>query len=55
MFSPYGAVVGCQTAVAHQCLKVFVSTMQFYAGLFDPRPDLAIPARTVKAPYAWWW
>lgn len=55
MLSPYEAVVGCQAAVANHCIKAIISTLQFYTGLLDPRPDLSIPARSVRMPYAWWW
>lgn len=55
MFGPYEAVVGYQTALVNQCMKYFAATIAFYTGVFDPRPDLAVPARSVKTPYAWWW
>jgi hypothetical protein len=25
------------------------------AALLDPRPDLAVPARSVKLSFLWWW
>jgi hypothetical protein len=55
MFNPYEVIVGCQAALVNQCLKALLATMHYYAGLLDPRPDLAVPARSVKLPYAWWW
>ena len=55
MFNPYGVVIGAQTVVASQCMKAMLATAHFYTSLFDPRPDLAMPARSVRLPYAWWW
>ena len=55
MFSPYGAVATAQAVVVSQCVKSYLATVNLYAGLLDPRPDLAIPARSVRVPYAWWW
>lgn len=55
MLGPYGALVGYQSAVVSQYMKVLLAAAHAYAGLLDPRPDLALPARSVKVPYAWWW
>lgn len=55
MFGLYEAVTGYQTALANQCMKYIAAAVTLYTGLFDPRPDLAVPARAVQNPYAWWW
>ncbi|MBL8660207.1 MAG: hypothetical protein JNM75_10685 [Rhodospirillales bacterium] len=55
MYSPYEAFIGCQAALTNQCVKALLAAVEFYAGLLDPRPDLAVPARSVKVPYVWWW
>jgi hypothetical protein len=55
MLAPYGALVGYQAAIAGQYVKVVLAAVHAYTGLLDPRPDLAVPARSVKVPYAWWW
>lgn len=55
MFGPYEALIGYQTTLVTQCVKSIASAIAFYTGVLDPRPDLALPARLVKRPYAWWW
>jgi hypothetical protein len=55
MLGPYGALVGYQAAIVSQYMKVVLGAAHAYADLLDPRPDLAVPARSVKVPYAWWW
>ena len=55
MLGPYGAVLGCQAAIVSQYIAAVLAAAHAYAGLWDPRPDLAVPARSVKVPYAWWW
>lgn len=52
---PYEALLGYQAAIVSQYMKAVLAAVHAYAGLLDPRPDLAVPARSVKAPYAWWW
>ena len=42
-------------AVGRQWLKLAVDAVHWYAALLDPRPDLGVPVRKVKAPYIWWW
>jgi hypothetical protein len=42
-------------AVGRQWLRLAVDAAHWYAALLDPRPDLGVPARQVKAPYLWWW
>ena len=37
-------------AVGRQWLKLAVDAVHWYAALLDPRPDLGVPARKVKAP-----
>ncbi len=44
-----------QIAVGNYCLTAFASILALYASVLDPRPDLAVPARRVRLPYAWWW
>lgn len=41
--------------MAEQWLSTACSVAKWYLGLFDPRPDLSMPARSVKFPYTWWW
>lgn len=31
------------------------SMVDAYASMLDPRPDLAVPARSTLAHYEWWW
>lgn len=49
------SLVSCVTVVAHRWVESVVYVAEIYTTLFDPRPDLAIPARSTKLPYAWWW
>jgi hypothetical protein len=51
----YEALVGYQAAIVSQYMKTVLAAAHAYAGLFDPRPDLGVPARSVKVPYVWWW
>lgn len=55
MISSYDNVVRYQTEFARHALRATLSVAGWYVSLLDPRPDLAIPARTVKSTYAWWW
>ena len=41
--------------VAHRWIESVLCVTEIYTALFDPRPDLAIPARSMKLPYVWWW
>lgn len=41
--------------IAEQWLSAACSVTEWYLGLFDPRPDLSIPARSVTLLYKWWW
>lgn len=41
--------------MAEQWLSAACSVTEWYVGLFDPRPDLSIPARSVTLLYKWWW
>lgn len=41
--------------MAEQWLNTACSVTKWYLGLFDPRPDLSIPARSVRVLYIWWW
>jgi hypothetical protein len=49
------SVVSYPCIVAQQLLSTLVSSAGWYSAVFDPRPDLSVPARSVKLPYAWWW
>ena len=48
-------VVKYQAAVGGQWLSTLLVIAGCYAAVMDPRPDLAIPARSIRFPYAWWW
>jgi hypothetical protein len=48
-------VVNFQTALGRQWLSTLLVAAGSYAAVMDPRPDLAIPARSIKFPYLWWW
>ena len=41
--------------VQQQWLAMVLYLAEWYASLLDPRPDLSIPARSTRFPYAWWW
>lgn len=51
----YQAMIGYQETITRQWLKTLMSLVCWYTSLLDPRPDLAVPARSIKTPYAWWW
>jgi hypothetical protein len=44
-----------QAAVAKQWLSTLLLIAGCYATALDPRPDLALPARSIGMPYVWWW
>lgn len=47
---------GWPAAAGRQWLKCLIRLSHCYAALLDPRPDLAVPARRIRTPYAvWWW
>jgi len=48
-------VVSYPTDVAQKCLTAFLSSAGWYTAVLDPRPDLAVPARSLRLPYVWWW
>jgi hypothetical protein len=50
-----GALLGYQGAAIVHWVEAVASVAKAYAGLLDPRPDLSVPARTVRLPYKWWW
>ena len=52
---PYHALLGYQASLAQQWVAMTVAVTHAYVGLFDPRPDLSVPARSIKRPYGWWW
>jgi hypothetical protein len=51
----YRALFGFQTAVVEHWARSVCTVVKSYVALLDPRPDLAIPARSVQRAYAWWW
>jgi hypothetical protein len=55
MGEPFREMVGYQSAMTHHVLGMMLSFTKSYVSLMDPRPDLAIPARTMRYVYAWWW
>lgn len=36
-------------------LRLLACLTDWCGTVFDPRPDLAIPARRVRLAYFWWW
>jgi hypothetical protein len=48
-------LVKYQAAISQRLLSALLVIAGSYAALMDPRPDLAIPARSIKFPYIWWW
>ncbi len=38
-----------------QWVRCAVVIADCYTSAMHPRPDLAIPAKTIKGPYCWWW
>ena len=55
MKNGYGHLIEVQCAVTKRWLETVNSVLNVYVGLFDPRPDLAKPARHVGWGYRWWW
>jgi hypothetical protein len=51
----YHAVVNFQMALLQQWIDCGFAISKCYTALWDPRPDLAMPARRVELPYRWWW
>lgn len=43
------------TTIACQFVRMVLTAVGTYAAVIDPRPDLAIPARSARILYAWWW
>jgi hypothetical protein len=48
-------VVEYQAAVGGQWLSTLLVIAGSYTAVMDPRPDLAIPPRSIKFLYSWWW
>lgn len=55
MTQGYRELFGFQAALAEHWVQSVCAVAQCYVALLDPRPDLAVPARSVQAPYRWWW
>ena len=55
MAFPLQALLRLQLRVNTCFLDAALSAVRFYAAAADPRPDLAVPARTERLSYAWWW
>jgi hypothetical protein len=48
-------LVKYQAALGEAWFFTLFQRATLYAALLDPRPDLAVPARSVKLPFLWWW
>jgi hypothetical protein len=48
-------MMGAWAATTNQWVRCAMLLAQCYTSLMDPRPDLAVPARSVKLSYFWWW
>lgn len=55
MTQGYRELIGLQTAFATDWMRAVIAVIKCYAALLDPRPDLAVPARQIRAAYRWWW
>lgn len=55
MNAPCLPMLAWQWAVGKYVFAAFASMLVWYGVVLDPRPDLAVPARRVRLPYAWWW
>lgn len=55
MIMSYSNLVRYQAEFSRHSLRAALSVAEWYVSLLDPRPDLAIPARSVKSRYTWWW
>lgn len=49
------SVLSYPVIVARQWWSTVTSSAEWYSAVLDPRPDLSIPAHTLRLPYAWWW
>ena len=48
-------LLGVWAATSQEWMQCAIVIVGCYASVMDPRPDLAIPARSIKVPYFWWW
>jgi hypothetical protein len=48
-------MVGYQATFVRQWMTFAFAVTDMYLSLLDPRPDLAVRARSVRVPYSWWW
>ena len=55
MRTPLCDMVAIQFALGRRWMDAMVSITHAYTSIMDPRPDLSVPARTVRDPYRWWW
>ena len=55
MVYPLDTVVGFLMWFGRRFLETAASVVSSWALVLDPRPDLALKARDVRVPYAWWW
>lgn len=55
MNAPCLPMLAWQLAAHKYLLAALASVLVWYGVVLDPRPDLAVPARRVRLPYAWWW
>lgn len=57
MLAPFviSEVARWQMDLARHWLGAVASVCSEFAAVMDPRPDLAVPARTVMKSYGWWW
>lgn len=55
MVPPLRDVIDYQTALGVLWVETAVVVTVAFCAALDPRPDLSVRARTVNAPYSWWW
>ena len=55
MSSSCVSILTAPVAIGRDVFTVLATGIRWYGAICDPRPDLAMPARRVRLPYAWWW
>ena len=49
------SLVKYQAALGEAWFFMLFEVATLCAALLDPRPDLGVPARSVRLPFIWWW
>lgn len=52
---PCHEVLWFPSSIARHWLETCSVVVSAFAAASDPRPDLAVPARSLRTAYAWWW